>query len=291
MNLDNIGVSTVKDSTAFKKIQFFSKTNPTNLFNVKSDFQNSFNKINNYYLTDLDLNNSYTYGMDRQHTYTSLSSTLPNFSTLIDTKSVDKFFNYNFNSEVSLSSVNKNLLDFNRLSYSKTNKLNLNNEYLMGNLFKLFPSKLNHLNTLDFLTFIKVPNNTSVLGAENDAKQYSNGFKFLLNLKHKKKSVHNFNFLLNNITANDSFVNNIDPTNNFSSNLYNTDNTLKFKDYKSSNAQFLGSERTVRLLTNLNSNSFKWNTSNSPNSATTLTNNLLDYGSSQNYLYSSSISN
>jgi hypothetical protein len=97
MNLDNIGVSTIKDSTAFKKIQFFSKTNPTNLFNVKSDFQNSFKKFNNLYLNDLELNNSYTYGMDRQHTYTSLLTTLPNFSTLMDNKSVDKFFNYNYN--------------------------------------------------------------------------------------------------------------------------------------------------------------------------------------------------
>jgi hypothetical protein len=97
MNLDNIGISTLKDSTAFKKIQFFSKTNPTSIFNVKSDFQNSFNKLNNLYLNDVDLNNSYTYVIDRQHTYTSLSSSLPNSSTLIDNKSVNKFFEYNLN--------------------------------------------------------------------------------------------------------------------------------------------------------------------------------------------------
>jgi hypothetical protein len=97
MNLDNIGVSTLKDSTAFKKIQFFSKTNPTSLFNVKSDFQNSLNKLNTLFLNDLDLNQSYTYGMDRQHNYTSLSSTLPMFSTLMDNKSTEKFFSYNLN--------------------------------------------------------------------------------------------------------------------------------------------------------------------------------------------------
>jgi hypothetical protein len=97
MNLDNIGISTLKDSTAFKKIQFFSKTNPTTLFNVKSDFQNSLNKLNNFFLNDLDLNQSYTYGLDRQHSYTSLSSTLPMFSTLMDSKGVDKFFTYNLN--------------------------------------------------------------------------------------------------------------------------------------------------------------------------------------------------
>jgi hypothetical protein len=99
MNLDNIGVSTVKDSTAFKKIQFFSKTNPSNLFSVKSDFQNSFNKINSFYINDVLLNKSNNYGMDRQHTYTSLSSSLPMFSTLIDYKSVNKLFTYNLNNE------------------------------------------------------------------------------------------------------------------------------------------------------------------------------------------------
>jgi hypothetical protein len=49
----------------------------------------------------------------------------------------------------------------------------------------------------------------------------------------------------------------IDYTDKFLSVLYNTENMLKFKDYKSSNLQFLGSERTTRLLNNVNSNSYK----------------------------------
>jgi hypothetical protein len=288
MNLDNIGVSTIKDSTAFKKIQFFSKSNPTNLFNVKSDFQNSFKKLNNYYLTDLALNESYTYGMDRQHTHTSLSSTLPNFSTLLDQNSINKFFNYNFNFSKNNTT---NTLELNRFNYPKNNNSTSNSEFLLGNIHKLLPAKLNNINYTDFYTFLAVPNNTSVLGAENDSKQYSNSFKFLLNFKHKKKSLTNYNYILNTLPNNDTFTKSVDPTNNFNNHLYNTENTLKFKDYKSSNAQFLGSERTVRLLTNVNSNTFKWNTSYSPNLPTTLENNLLDYGKSQNYVYSTSLSN
>jgi hypothetical protein len=41
----------------------------------------------------------------------------------------------------------------------------------------------------------------------------------------------------------------------------------------------------------MNSNSYKWNTSGSPNLPTTLSNNLLDFGNSQNYIYPSSLSN
>lgn len=145
MDLDNIGISTVKDSTAFKKVQFFSKSNPSNLFNVKSDFQNSFDKLSSYYLSDLDLNQSYTYGMDRQHNYASLSSSLPMFSTLMDRNSSEKFFSYNLNTK---PVSNTNSLSINRLRSDE----NSNNDSLIStitpNLNKLLP---NHkINSFDF---------------------------------------------------------------------------------------------------------------------------------------------
>jgi hypothetical protein len=283
MNLDNIGISTIKDSTAFKKIQFFSKTNPTNLFNVKSDFQNSFNKLSSYYFNDLDLNQSYTYGMDRQHVYTSLSSSLPMFASLLDTNSTEKFFSYNLNSKKTPTSA----LNLNRLNY---NNLVLN-ESLLVNFTKLLPSSFTKLNPIDFSLFLQVPNTTSVLNTENDAKQYSNDFKLTLSSKHKKKTINNFDFLMSNNNLNSVDMQNLQPNSNFTSTLFNLESNLKFKDYKSSNAQFLGSERTVRLLNNLNSSSYKWNISASPNKVTTVTNNLLSHGNTQNYVYASSLSN
>jgi hypothetical protein len=287
MNLDNIGISTVKDSTAFKKIQFFSKSNPSSLFNVKSDFQNSFDKLSNYYLTDLDLNQSYTYGMDRQHTYAPLASSLPMFNTLMDLNSSEKFFSYNLGTK---TPSNKNILAINRLnSVGDVSDSSYTNS-ITPNLTKLLPNP--KLNAFDFSWFLKVPKNSLVLGSENDSKQYSNDFKFTLNTKSKKKSINNLNYLMGNIGPNsDSTTQAYNPNNSLNSLVFNTDNNLKFKDYKSSNAQFLGSERTARLLTNLNSKSFKWNLSASPNSVTSVSNNLLNYGNSQNYLYSSSVSN
>jgi hypothetical protein len=184
MNLDNVGLSTVKDSTAFKKIQFFSKTNPNSLFNIKSDFQNSFSKLSTYYNNELDLNSSYTYGMDRQHNYTSLATTLPAFSTLLDNNSVNRFFSYNFNN--TSTSKTQNNLDLNRLSYNSSSNT-ATTENLINNYSKLLPQTYNRLNSLDFLLFLKLPNSFSVLGAENDSKQQSNPFKFALNSRHKKK--------------------------------------------------------------------------------------------------------
>jgi hypothetical protein len=289
MNLDDIGISTIKDSTAFKKIQFFSKTNPTNLFNVKSDFQNSLNNLNSMFLSDLDLNQSYTYGMDRQHTFTSLAATLPSFTTLMDKSGVNKFLSYTLNQNI----TNTPTLNLNRLDYSPINKSGSGSqENLMSLYNKILPSQFHTYNSTDFSFFLKLPNLGSILSAESDSKQYPNLFKFILNPKHKKKSIQNFNFIYNNIVPEgEASINHLDPTNSFSTTVFNTENTLKFKDYKSSNAQFLGSERTVRLLNNINSNSYRWNTSASPNLTSTLTNNLLEYGTSQNYLYSASLSN
>jgi hypothetical protein len=288
MNLDNVGVSTVKDSTAFKKIQFFSKTNPSNIFNVKSDFQNSFQKVHDLYLNDLDLNNSYTYGMDRQHTFTSLFNTLPNFSTLLDDNGVSKYFTYNLNSEYGLSNSLK--LNVNRLNYDNMSPNVHKYEDVVVRLHNLLHSNFSTSTSFDFSTLLKIPNVASVLCAENDSKQYSNSFKFILNTRHKKKSINNFSTLLDNVGSLESFSKHLNSS-NFSNYVYNSENTLKFKDYKSSNAQFLGSERTVRLLNNLNTNSYKWNTSSTSNTSTMVANNLMNYGTAQNYIYTSSLSN
>jgi hypothetical protein len=223
--------------------------------------------------------------MDRQHTYTSLSTTLPNFNTRLDSNSINKFFNYNFNYNLNKS----NNLDINRLNYLPNN--NQVSEGFINNIFKLTSNNIfTPKGNLDFSTFLQIPNIISVLGAENDSKQYSNNFKFLLNLKHKKKSIYNLNYLNSNTYSNELLSSNFN-LNNFSNLLYNSENTLKFKDYKSSNAQFLGSEKTVRLLSNLNSNLYKWNISASPNLPTTISNNLNSYGKSQDYIYSSSSMN
>jgi hypothetical protein len=254
MNLDSIGISTVKDSTAFKKIQFFSKTNPTNLFSIKSDFQNSFHKLNNFYSTDLSFNESYSYGLDRQHTHTSLSSSLPMSSTLVDHKGLDKFFSYNLNREWEFSK--KNSLNLNRLNTEPRKSLSI--EGLVSDINAVTLNTFKSMSTaVDFSLFLKVPNISNILSSESDSKQYSNVLKYTLNSKHKKKTIHNLTYSLNNLVSLNTNTLPLDLTNSFSNHTQTPENTLKFKDYKSSNAQFLGSERTPRLLTNLNSNSYK----------------------------------
>jgi hypothetical protein len=188
MKFDDLGLSTVKDSTAFKKIQFYSKSNPTSVFNFKSDFQNNFNKLSTLYESDINLNESYSYGMDRQHNYTSLLSTSPSFSTLVDLNSVTKYMSYNFNNFLP---KNTSTTGLNRLDYSifSTQSNSLSYEDIIYSYNKLIPSFSQKLQSLDFLFFLKSPNIHSVLSSENDSKQYSNIPKFMLNTKHSRKTL------------------------------------------------------------------------------------------------------
>ena len=284
MDFDSIGTSTVKDSTAFKKIQFFSKTDPTSLFNIQSDFQQSFNKVSSLYTNDLTLNTSYSYGMDRQHNYTSLTSTLPLFNTLLDNTSINKFFGYNFNN-LTQHKTTKNPLSIDRLSYQTNGDGSATNESNIYEYYKLFPQKFSRFSELDFVSFLKYPNLFSILGAENDSKQFSNPLKLVLNLNHKKKTTLNYQSLFSDLPkTNLGTIENLD-------NLYNSENVFKFKDLKSSNSQFLGSERTVRLLKNLNTNNYKWNISSTPNQVKSLSDKVLGYGSTPGDIYLNSASN
>jgi hypothetical protein len=177
------------------------------------------------------------------------------YSTLLDKNSTDKFFQYNFNS--SLYGSDTNHLNLNRLSYNTKVINDPLNEKLINNFNKLLPQNYSKLNFLDFSLFTKIPSLTSVLSAESDSKQYTNNLKYTLGLHHKKKSINNLNYLMGLNEIHNSDLKNTDPYNTFNNSVFNLETNLKFKDYKSSNAQFLGSERTSRLLSNLNSNTYK----------------------------------
>jgi hypothetical protein len=95
IDFSHVGNSISKDTSAFKKIQTVSKLS-NNAIGVDTATNNSlFRKVNNLYVNNNALdNNSYYYGTSRQHNLTSSSSTLPSYSTLMDKKSFNKFFNY-----------------------------------------------------------------------------------------------------------------------------------------------------------------------------------------------------
>jgi len=71
MTLADVGASGAKDAAAFKKIQYFSKTNPQQLYSNVSEFNLKYRKISDLYLNDTEPTTTFAYGTLRQHNYTS----------------------------------------------------------------------------------------------------------------------------------------------------------------------------------------------------------------------------
>lgn len=233
MNFNDIGSSTVKDSTAFKKIQYFSKTNPQSLFTNVSDFNLKYQKIANLYLNDTLPNNSPSYGTFRQHNYSSMMSTTNSFNSLLDNKSLNKFMEYNLDTT---STANSNSMGYNLNTASRENVLNTDSNTLR--LLSL-TDKSSESSNYSLQKLVNYPTTTSLLSAEIDSKQLNNSFKYLLNNRWAKKT-----FIGNSVNEPDS-------AQTFSSKFFNEDLSYRFKDLKSSNQQLLTSDRNTRLINGL----------------------------------------
>jgi len=178
MKFSDLGTSSIKDSTAFKKIQYFSKTNPQQLYSNVSEFNLRYKKLSDLYLNDTEPTRTNSYGTLRQHNFTSLASTTNNFNSLLDSKSLDAYMDYttgttHTNASVDLGNSSKlharsSGLKSSVSSGTKTQVLN----NLGGSHIDLRQS--NYANFADKGSF---------LSSENDAKQFKNPFKFALNDK------------------------------------------------------------------------------------------------------------
>jgi hypothetical protein len=96
--LDNIDFSDISNSVssdvnAFNKIQIISKLPTTSITADTASFNSLFRRVNNLYTSTSGVNNnSHFYGINRQYNLASKDSTLSDNSTLVDKKSLLKFF-------------------------------------------------------------------------------------------------------------------------------------------------------------------------------------------------------
>jgi hypothetical protein len=121
-----VGSSISADSTAFKKIQKFSKLSSNNISSEMSCNNASFQKIHNLYLSPDSLNNNtFNYGTKRQHNFSSSNSMLSSFSSLVDKTSFDKFFMYSLNSTPIKGSFLDRFIPF-KTAYNNNDEVNYN---------------------------------------------------------------------------------------------------------------------------------------------------------------------
>jgi hypothetical protein len=95
-----VGLSSMQDSSAFKKIQYHSKSPSTSLFDSSTVGYSKFGVLSSLYNNNAKLINSKDYYTDRQDSYSALLSTQANLSSSLESNSVSKYLDYNFNLSV-----------------------------------------------------------------------------------------------------------------------------------------------------------------------------------------------
>jgi heme/copper-type cytochrome/quinol oxidase subunit 2 len=265
MKFSDVGTSAVKDSAAFKKIQLFSKTNPQQLYSNISEFNLRYKKISDLYLNDTEPSTSYAYGTKRQHNYTSASSLTSNSSSLMDSKSLKTFLDYNYSS--SQESKNVDLSQSIKLLNNESNSFATKNTTTLN-------SKLNDvLNTSTLRgndpvkNYVNFLSKNGLLSSETDSKQFKNPLKYALNQKWSKKNFLNSSWSLDGNAK--SEISSASPISNFSTKFSNQELSPRFKDLKSPGTSLLTSERNVRLVNNFALGKTNKNFDSSNNNLTT----------------------
>jgi hypothetical protein len=178
MKFSDLGTDNLKDSSTFKKIQYFSKSNPQKLYSNVDEFNLKYKKLSDLYLSDYDPVTTNNYGLKRQHNYTSQKSSLTNSVTLLDSKSINTLMSYNQNLATNndYKVLNNSFKFYNHSSTTDST----NNSLVLSN-------KINHHNSLkensSLTNYISFPIKNSLLSAENDSQQVTNPLKFSLNSK------------------------------------------------------------------------------------------------------------
>lgn len=287
-SFNNIGLSSVKDSSAFKKIQYFSKTNNQLCTTSVSHFNNRYNKINSMYLNTSKFNDAYSYGTFRQHNFMSLNANLSSFESLLDNKGVNKFVNFTLNSNSKLLKNTWNTLSTKSISQLKPVSFNSLNSTSLNNLKNLTVLKPGSSQDSLFNCLSLYPSITNVSSNLSDSKTHSNSVKYGLLNKNLRKPSKISKIYLQDTNKFSSLFYSLDLLSqnsniNLVSNIIKQNASFKFKDLKSSNFQFLSSERNIRIPDHikLNSNNFGFNNQNN-NFESTLSN-IFNSGVSSNF--------
>jgi hypothetical protein len=211
-------------------------------------------------------NDSYSYGTFRQHSYTSLNANLSSFESLLENKGVTKFVNFTLNSNSKILKKTTNYMS-NRVT-NQDKLITYNNVGLLSLLGIKNVHNMSIMNNKSFFNIMSFyPSIIGTFSNLSDSKTHSNSVKYSFLNKSIQKSFKNYKNTLKNMNLFSSYFypSEILATNSNFKTLSTTNNEtrlFKFKDLKSSNLQFLSSERNIRIPDplKLNKNNFNFNT-------------------------------
>jgi hypothetical protein len=217
----------------------FSKTYTSNLSFIPNNYSQKFKAFSNLYTNDLSFIDSYLYGLKRQHNYLSSTSLLNNQSTFLNMSSINKFINFNFQSNLELEN-NDNY--YNNSFFKKNQNISTSDNSLrVSNLIK----NINHNYSLNSLNqTVLYPDSTSLINDDSDKKKTQYPLYKLFNAKLSKNDFNNFTNLnkLNLLT--ESSI--IDENNEFRNSIFNEQVTYKNLTMFSPNQSVSLSDRYIR---------------------------------------------
>ena len=273
-DFSKVGLSSMQDSSAFKKIQYHSKSPSTSLFDSSTSGYSKFGVLSSLYNNNSKLINSKDYYTDRQDSYSALLSTQANLSSSLESSSVNKYLDYNFG----LSADQK------PSSFASGNSYSKGNEYFsdLSNSNRLSSQLVNSdAGTSNLPMLPSSGNNTSNINSTTDGKHFSNPLKFSLASSNSRKA--SLNLPVSDHLDLATQVNSFESSTAFSNNEVSS----KFKDLKSPNLGFLSPDKNARLISKIHADKGQFNFSDSNSNLADI---LSSAGSSEAALYNSSSS-
>lgn len=239
INFSDIGSSGIQEMNAFKKIRMFSKTYTSNLSFVPNNYSQKFKMFSSLYFNDSSFTDSYLYGTKRQHNYLSSNSLLNNQSTFLNMNSINKFVNFNFQTNFSTQTFD---------TYYSNNFLTktqfYNSAYDLNRISNIIKTTNPDYNLFSLTKTISYPNLISLVNDDSDKKKINNPLYKLFNNKLNKNDLINFNNLNKLKILTEVFV--IDSNNELNNSLFNTDITYKNLTLFSPNQNVSLADRYIR---------------------------------------------
>ena len=253
LDFSKVGLSPLSETTAFKKIQYFSKTNPQSIY-TSSSIESKYSKLSDLYLRSSNLSNSYNYGTHRQHSY-SVAASNQYKQGLLDKKSVDTLLAYNYNISNDMTPT---------FSNEHVELLPSDQPSVDSNLYSTITSSAS-ASSINSNFFSENPTAQNSMSSTTDAKGHSNALKYVSASKGNSSSVLNsYSDLQRSSVSSLPYLGEDDSS-----------QTFKFKDNKSPNLGFLSSEKSVRLINEVNPSKFNSSFSTASNNLNDLVSNSI----------------
>jgi hypothetical protein len=276
-DFSKIGLSSVKDSSAFKKIQYHSKSPTNQLFDTSTLNYSKFDTLSALYNNNLSFTDSKDYYTDRQDNYSGLLVSQLNSTANLDNKSVAKFLDFNFG----LSSTKYKPSFFNNNASSNlTASLHDSNSAGRAN-YTL--SRYGYASDVKN-RFLDLSQGSTNINMTTDGKYYNNPVRLLLSPSFSRKLSMDLPILDHLDLSTNSALSEA------ASKFSNVESSSKFKDLKSGNMSFLSPDKNVRLISKLHTSRGQLNFSESNSNLDDILNHSLHSGSSvsESSLYRSS---